>query len=93
LQKQKDKIGIFPNALKNFLKEELEPLHKELSEVLSVTGLKTFATKNKDAGKKYDVTALIKYSEVIQESINNFDFNKIKDLLNYFNDIMKILTK
>jgi len=93
LQKQKEKIGVFPDALKNFLKEELEPLHKELLEVLSVVDLKTFAKKNKDIAKKYNITGLVKYSEAIHASINNFDISRIKDLLNYFNDIKKILTK
>ena len=91
LQKQKEEIGIFPEELKNTVKEELKPLQGTLLEILSVDDLKTFAKINQHIGEKYNVPGLIKYSEAIYGSINNFDINKLNKLLKNYNEIMKIL--
>ncbi len=93
LQKQKEEIGTFPDALKNTVKEELEPFQGRLLEIFSVDDLKNFAKKNQHIGEKYDTPGLKRYSEAIYASINNFDINKLKDLLKKYNDIMKILIK
>ena len=93
LQKQKEEIGTFPDALKNTVKEELEPFQGRLLEIFSVDDLKNFAKKNQHIGEKYDTPGLKIYSEAIYASINNFDINKLKDLLKKYNDIMKILIK
>ncbi len=93
LQKQKSEIGTFPKELKAILKEELEPLHQKISEVISVEDLKTFADRNEYLAKKYDVKGLDEYSKAINASINYFDVTKLKDLLNYYSEIVSVITK
>ena len=91
LKNQKDKIGFFSKEFKNDIENELKPIHKELSEIIAVDILKIFAEKSEIIGKKYDIKALIVYSKLLDDSITNFDLNKINELLNYFNKIIKTI--
>ncbi len=93
LQKQKNETSFFSNELKIIFKEELEPLHKELSEAISVDDLKVFEEKNKNIGLKNNIPGLVKYSEALNASIINFDLIKIKGMLNYYNEILNIILK
>ncbi|MCK5537496.1 MAG: hypothetical protein KAI79_11765, partial [Bacteroidales bacterium] len=91
LQKEKIEIGTFSDEAINELKRDIEPLYIKLLEVLSVDDLNIFIEKNKKFGKKYDINALIEYSEVLFEAVDYFNLNKINDLLRYYSEIIAII--
>ena len=60
-------------------------------EIISIENLKLLAKKSKELGYKYGVKGLIKYSELLDESINNFNLVYVKKLLNHFDKIIRII--
>jgi len=91
LLKQKEQEIYFSDELKNAFRTEIEPLHKEISEILSIDALNVFANKNKTIGEKYKINAIVKYSKELKMSINVFDLEKIENLIKLYNQIIKII--
>ena len=81
----------FSTEILTAFKEELEPIHTQLSKTLSIDKLKIFANKNIEIANKFNITGLKKYAENLNLTINNFDLNKINILLNNYNEIIKII--
>ena len=92
LRKQKKESKIFSEEFNSIFKNELITLYNELMEALSFDNLNVFVEKNRKIGEEYKILGLVKYSEVLGASVNNFDINKIKELLNKFNEIIKIIS-
>ena len=92
LRKQKKESKIFSEEFNSIFKNELITLYNELMEALSFDNLNVFVEKNRKIGEEYKILGLVKYSEVLGASVNNFDINKIKVLLNKFNEIIKIIS-
>jgi len=83
----------FSNQLKDTLHFDLLPRFKELQEILSVDKLKLFAFKMNEISVIHKINIFSKYAETLNESITNFDLNKINELLNSFVEIKKIITE
>ncbi len=82
----------FSLLLKDTFHFDLVPRFKELQEILSVDKLKLFALKMNEISTIYKISAFKKYADVLNESITNFDLNKINELLKSFIEIKNIIT-
>ena len=84
IQKQKKEIKKIPDKLKIIFKDELYPSFDKISGSLTISDLEKFNEKISEIALKYDIYGLKKYSEVLSDSIDYFDLNKIKMLLSDF---------
>ena len=87
----KKEIIQFPIEMQNELRNEVEPIYKDLAQILSVDKLNTLIEIIKNIAEKYQVEILLRYSNTLNLSVNNFDFNRINQLLTYFPEMIKII--
>jgi len=93
LIEQKKLIKSFPAELKNIIKKELAPIHKQLLETLSVDELKTFTEKTLYIAKKYNINSLTIYAEKLNRATYNFNLEKINFLLPNFSEFVNVILK
>lgn len=82
---------ILNNDAKKEIVERIEPIYNTIKKVLSIEDVKIFADKNIYFAKKYNIESLNNYSNELLSSIDNFDIEKINTLIDYYNEITKII--
>jgi len=90
---EKFKNQEFTDEIKKEIKNKIEPFFFKIKNVLSIDDLKIFAHKNIEIAKKYNINDLVKYSEAINLSIENFDIQEINKLLNSYDEIIDIINE
>ncbi len=86
-----EKNGKLPSNFIKIYKIELLPIFEDISDIMDMTECKKFARILIEEGKKYKIEIIIKFGLELKSAIENFQLNKIEQLLTEFSKIKTII--